>query len=114
MIWRFADLFIIAILVLLVIVAALVVRRAKSIQRRKALEQRRERYVSGLALVRYIQMNRQCSEEAAYQRLAFFVKKEVRLDDSSLLERMVVHDRQSLLEIAQGLLAHDPDEIDKL
>jgi len=80
------DLFI-AVLVLIVMVVALVIRRAKRVQRRKTLEQRRERNSAGLALVRYIQLNRQCSEEAAYQRLATFVEKHVLFDDSSSLKR---------------------------
>ncbi len=74
------DLFI-AVLVLIVMLVALVIRRAKRVQRRKALEQRRERDSAGLALVRYIQLNRQCSEKAAYERLAAFVKKQVLFDD---------------------------------
>jgi hypothetical protein len=90
------------------------VRRAKSVHRKKALEQRRERGASGLALVRYIQLNRHCSEEAGYQRLTTFVKKHIPLDDSSSLERMVADDRQSLLVIAQDLLVHDPHAIDKI
>ena len=104
----------IAVLVLMVIVVAVVVLRAKRGHRRKALEHRRERDAAGLALVRYIQLNRQCSEEAAYQRLATFVKKHVLFDDSSSIERMVAHDRQSLLAIAQGLIVQDPNAIDKI
>jgi Tfp pilus assembly protein PilV len=107
------DLFI-GVLVLVVMVVALVVLRAESGHRRKALEHRRERDASGLALVRYIQLNRQCSEEEAYQRLATFVKQHVLFDDSSPIERMVAHDRQSLLVLAQGLLVHDPAAIDKI
>ncbi len=110
---KIVDLFI-TVLVLMVIVVALVAGRAKRVQRRKALEHRRERDVSGRALVYYIQLNRQCSEEAAYQRLATFVKQHVLFDDSSSIERMVAHDRQSLLVLAQGLLVHDPDAIDKI
>ncbi len=107
------DLFI-AVLVLIVIGVALVGYRAKSIQRRKSLEHIRERYVSGLALLRYIQLKGQCSEEAAYQRLASFVKKHVPLDNSSSIERMLVYDRQSLLQIAQGFSVQNPAEIDKI
>ncbi len=70
--------------------------------------------MSGLALVRYVQLNRQCSEAVAYQRLATFVKKYVPSDGPGSIERMAAHDRQSLLEIAQGLVVHDPDEIDKI
>jgi hypothetical protein len=77
-------------------------------------KQLRERYVSGLALVRYVQLNRQCSEVVAYQRLATFVKNRVPSDCPGLIKRMVAYDRQSLLEIAQGLVVHDPDGIDKI
>ena len=104
----------ITVLVLMVMVVAVVVLLIKSIQRRKALEHRRERDASGLALVRYIQLNRQCSEEAAYQRVATFVKQHVQFDDSSALERMVAYDRQSLLVLAQSLLVHDPHAIDMI
>ena len=104
----------IAVLVIIVMVVAVVVLLIKSIQRKKALEQRQERDASGRALVCYIQLNRQCSEEVAYQRLATFVKQHVRFDDSSALERMVAYDRQSLLVLAQGLLVHDPHAIDKI
>ncbi len=110
---KIVDLFI-EVLVLMVMVVALGVRRAKSVDPRKALEQRRERDASGLALVRYIQLNRHCSEEASYQRLATFVKKYITLDDSSSLERIVAHDRQSLLAITQDILVHDPHAIDKI
>ena len=103
-----------AALVLLVMVATLAVRRVKRVHQRKALEQRRERYLSGLALVRYVQLNRQCLEAVAYQRLATFVKQHVPSGDSSSIARMVAHDRQNLLKITQSFLVHDPDAIDKI
>src|SRR5947209_4151657 len=62
----------IAVLVLMVIVVALVVRRVEDGRGRKVLEQRRERDACGRALVRYVQLHRQCSEAVAYQRLATF------------------------------------------
>ncbi len=99
---------------IMIVVTFAVPPRAMSIQGRKALEQRRARYTSGLALIRYIQLNRRCSEEDAYQRLATFVKKHVPSDCPGSIERMAAHNRQSLLEIAQGLVVHDPDEIDKI
>ncbi len=102
------------VLVLSVIVFASVVVRVESKRRRKALEHMRERYASGLALVRYVQLNRQCSEVASYQRLATFVKKHVPVDGSSSIECILAHDRQRLLERAQGLLVQDPDAIDKI
>jgi predicted small secreted protein len=109
---------IIAVLVCIVIIVALVVLSVKSAQQRKALEQIREqireRYGSGLALVRYVQLNRQCSEEVAYQRLATFVKHHEPFDDHSSIDRMVAHDRQGLLEKARRLLVDDPDAIDKI
>lgn len=94
---------------------AIVVSKVRSIQRRKALEQILERYhQSGEALVRYIMLNRQCSEDAAYRRLATFVKKHVPLDDRSSIDRMLASDRQSLLDSTRSILIHDPDEIDKI
>jgi Tfp pilus assembly protein PilV len=105
---------ILILLVLLVLVVALLGLRVKSGHRRKALEHRRERHASGRALVRYVQLNRQCSEVAAYQRLATFVKQHVPSDDSSSIARMVAHDRQNLLKITQSFLVHDPDAIDKI
>ncbi len=103
-----------AVLVLFVIVVALAVYRVKSLQQRKALEQRRERGLAGRALVRYVQLNRQCSEAIAYQRLAFFVKQHLSSDDASSIERMAAHNRQRLLQLAQGLLVLDPNAIDKI
>jgi hypothetical protein len=102
------------VLVLSVIVFASAVVRVESKRQRKALERVRERYASGRALVRYVQLNRQCSEVASYQRLATFVKKHVPIDGSSSIECMLAHDRQRLLERAQGLLVQDPDAIDKI
>jgi hypothetical protein len=102
------------VLVLSVIVFASVGVRVESVRRRKALEPMRERYASGLALVRYVQLNRQCSEVVSYQRLATFVKKHVPVDGSNSIECMIAHDRQRLLERAQGLLVQDPDAIDKI
>ena len=64
---------------LLVVMAAVVVPKARYARRRKALEQllvERDRQ-SGQALVRYVMLNRHCSEEVAYQRLAAFVNKHV-------------------------------------
>jgi hypothetical protein len=81
----------------------------------KALEHILEMYhQSGQALVRYVMLNRQCSEEVAYQRIATFVKKHVPLDDHSSIERMLAYDNQSLLDWAHSILVYDPDEIDKI
>lgn len=89
-------------------------RRIRSMQRRRTLEQILESYYSGLALVRYIMLNRQCSEEVAYQRLAAFVKKHVRLEDQNSIDSMLAHNRQSLLEYARNILVDEPDEIDEI
>jgi glucan phosphoethanolaminetransferase (alkaline phosphatase superfamily) len=105
----------IAVLVAAVIVIALIVTRIKSAQRRKALEQLIEMYrQSGLALVRYVMLNRQCSEEVAYQRIAAFVKSYVPFDEHSSIDRMLAHDRQSLVERALSILVYDQDAIDKI
>src|SRR5258708_5674619 len=97
------------------ILVVIVVLKVRSVQRRKALKQILERYQqSRQALVRYVMVNRRCSEEVAYQRLATFVKKHVPLDDHNYIDRMLAHDRQSLLDSARRILVHDPDEIDKI
>jgi hypothetical protein len=57
-------------------------------------------------------LHRYCSEEAAYERLATFVKNHVPLENHSAIERMVAQDRPSLLEHARNILAYDPDKID--
>lgn len=103
-----------AVLVLFVIGAALAIYRVKGVQQRKALEQRQERGVAGRALVRYVQLNRQCSETIAYQRLASFVKQHLSSDDAGSIERMAAHNRQRLLQLAQSLLVRDPNAIDKI
>jgi hypothetical protein len=59
-------------------------------------------------------VNRRCSEEVAYQRIAPFVKKHVPLDDHNYIDEMLVHDRQGLIDKARNILVHDPDEIDKI
>ena len=95
-------------------VVARVAVKVERVQRRKVLEHKREAYGSGRALVRYIQLNRQCSETAAYQRIAIFIKQHMPFDDPSSIERMVAYDRPGLLAIAQRLLVHDSDAIDKM
>jgi hypothetical protein len=95
-----------------------VAHRATSTPQQKALAHRRAPRraspESGHALVRYIQLHRQCSEEAAYQRLAAFIKQRRPFDDQSSLEGMLVHDRQGLVKITQDLLGEDPDMIDTI
>lgn len=107
----------IAGLILAIVIIAIVVPKVKSLQRRKALEQILERYQysqSRQALIRYVMLNRQCSEDIAYQRLATFVQRHTPLDDTINTDRMSARDRQSLLDAAQSILIHDPDEIDKI
>lgn len=103
-----------AVLIVAVIVIAIVVFKLRRTRRRNVLKQIRERYQSGQALIRYIMLNRQCSEEAAYQRVAAFNKKHVPLNEHSTIDRMLAHDRQTLLDSARSKLVHDPDEIDKI
>jgi Tfp pilus assembly protein PilV len=103
-----------AVLVLFMIGVALAVCRVKSVQQRKALEQRRKRGVAGRALIRYVQLNRQCSEAIAYQRLGSFVKQHLSSDDASSIVWMAAHNRQRLLQLVQGLLVLDPNAIDKI
>ena len=105
----------IAALILVVAIIAIIAPKIRSKQRRKALEQIVERYhQSGQALVRYVMLNRQCSEEAAYQRLAAFVKKYISLDDTSDIDWLLRYDRQSLIDKAQNILIDNPDEIEKI
>jgi hypothetical protein len=72
------------------------------------------RYPAGQAIIRYIQLHDQCSEEEAYQRLAAFIKRHIPLDDWSFVDYRLAHDRQSLLALAQQILMHNPDEIDEI
>jgi len=71
-------------------------------------------YPAGQAIIRYIQLHDQCSEEEAYQRLATFVKRHVPLDDWPFVDYRLAHDRQRLLDLAQRMLMHNPDEIDEI
>ena len=105
----------IAALLVVVMVVALVVPKVRYVLQRKALEQILERYYqSGLAFVRYVMLNRQGSEEAAYQRLALFVKNHVPFDDQGYVESMLAQDRQSLVDRAREIVVHDPDELDEI
>ena len=105
----------IAVLLVVVIVIIMVVLRLRSAQRRKALEQILEMYQqSEQALVRYVMLNHQCSEEVAYQRIATFVKKHVPLDEHSSIDSMLASDRQNLIDRALSLLVDNPEEIDRI
>ena|SRR5579864_3250496 len=102
-------------LVLIVTVVAVIVLKIKRMQRREALRKIAERYQQpGRALVLYVMLNHQCSEEAAYQRIATFVKKHAPSDNRSRVNRMLWQDRQSLLDSARDILADDPNAIDKI
>lgn len=80
----------------------------------KRRQSRRRRYLSGRALIRYIQMHNQYSEEAAYQRLAAFVIRHIPLDEQSTVYDSLAHNRRRLLELAQRILQNNPDEIDAI
>ena len=98
----------------MVIAVTFVIDGARAIVWRETLEHRQEKDESGQALVRYVQLHRQCSEEAAYERLAAFVKKYVPLDDQSFIEDVLAQEKQILLALAQELLIPDPDAIDEI
>jgi hypothetical protein len=83
-------------------------------RQRRTLEQLLEGYQADLALVRYVMLNRRCSEEAAYQRIAIFIKQHVPLDDQSYVDKMLARDRQSLLEKTRGILLDDSNGIEKI
>lgn len=104
----------VTVLAIVVITAALIISCVRRVQRRQALKRLHERHQSRQALVRYVQLRNQCSEEVAYQRLASFVKRRVPLDEQPSIDYMVAHARESLLELAQSILEHNPDEIDEI
>ena len=100
---------------MITLIGAVVVLKIRRIQRRKAPGQIAEDYEwSRRALVLYVMLNRQCSEDAAYQRIATLVKKRVPLDDHGLIDWMLAQDRQGLVNRARDLLMRDPDEIDDI
>ena len=97
------------------IIAVIVFTKVRGIRRRKVLEPLLERYLpSREALVRYVMLNRQCSEDAAVERLALFVARYGSSAGYSSIDRMLVDDRQRLLESVYSILAHDPNAIDKI
>ena len=100
--------------VLVIIASIFVFAWVKRMLSRYARERVQERYQSRQALVRYVQLRYQCSEEAAYHRLAVFVKRHVPGDEQASVEYMAAYDRQRLLELAQRILMHNPDEIDEI
>lgn len=101
-------------LVFVLIVTTFVIARVKRMLSRHARERVEERYRSRQALVRYVQLRYQCSEEVAYQHVSAFVKRHVPYDEQASIEYMAVYDRQRLLELAQRIVMHNPDEIDEI
>ncbi len=91
-----------------------VIARVKRMLSRHARERVEVRYRSRQALLRYVQLRYQCSEEVAYQRVAAFVKRHVPNDEQASVEYMAAYDRQRLLELAQRIIMHNPDEIDEI
>jgi hypothetical protein len=105
---------IIALLIITAIIA-IVLLKIRSAQRKKALEHlRASQQQSRRALLLFVMLNHQCSEEAAYQRIATFVKKYVPLEEQSSIERMLAQDRPGLLDRTRDILAQNPHEIDKI
>lgn len=104
----------IAVLILIVIIAAPILLWVKEVQRRHVYEHIQTMDLSRIALLRYVQLHCQCSEEAAYQRIATFVKNHVLPEDRLYIESMARHDRQGLLTYAQRILVQNPDEIDNI
>ena len=107
--------YLLEIIIAVLVIVAIVFSKARSTRRREVLEQTSERYrQSGNALIQYIRLHRQCSEDAAYQYLALFVEKHNPMDNRSSMNGDFARDRQSLIDSAQIILLHDPDEIDKI
>jgi len=103
------------IALLFVLIATIfVIVRVKRMLSRHARERVEVRYRSRQALLRYVQLRYQCSEEVAYQRVAGFVKRHVPNDEQASVEYMSAYDRQRLLELAQRIIMHNPDEIDEI
>src|SRR5690348_8864650 len=95
---------IILLLVFALIVFAILFSKIRYRRQRKTLERLLEGHQADLALVRYVMLNRQCSEEAAYRRIATFIKRHVPLDDRGYVDEMLARDRQSLTEKARDIL----------
>ena len=99
---------------IIVLIAVVFIKQRQHARRqafRKLLEQHQQ---SGLALVRYVMLNRQCSEEKAYQLIASFVKRHVPAEDSNSIDWLLDMDRQGLLHKVSGILASHPNDIDKI
>ena len=103
-----------ALVFVLIFTTFVVIARVKRMLSRHARERVEVRYRSRQALLRYVQLRYQSSEEVAYQRVAAFVKRHVPNDEQASAEYMAVYDRQRLLELAQRIIMHNPDEIDEI
>ena len=104
-----------SIIILALLAVGIFITLGRNMRRRRALEQLLERYQqSREALLRYVMLNRQCSEESAYKRLAVFVKRHAPLDEYSAIDMMLASNRQRLIDMVQDILASDPNEIDKI
>ena len=104
-----------SIIILALLAVGIIITLGRNMRRRKALEQLLERYQqSREALLRYVMLNRQCSEESAYKRLAVFVKRHAPLDEYSAIDMMLASNKQRLIDMVQDILASDPNEIDKI
>lgn len=102
-------------IIILALLAVGIITLGRNMRRRKALEQLLERYQqSREALLRYVMLNRQCSEESAYKRLAVFMKSHAPIDEYSTIDMMLASNRQRLIDMVQDILASDPNEIDKI
>lgn len=105
---------IILLLVFALIFAAILVSKIRYRRQRKTLERLLGGYQADLALVRYVMLNRQCSEEVAYRRIATFIKEHVPLDDQSYVDEMLARNKQSLLEKAHEILLNNSSELEKI
>lgn len=102
-------------IIILALLAVGIITLGRNMRRRKALEQLLERYQqSREALLRYVMLNRQCSEESAYKRLAVFMKSHAPIDEYSTIDMMLASNRHRLIDMVQDILASDPNEIDKI
>jgi|GEM_PF-1810198 hypothetical protein len=104
----------IIVLVLGVVVGAFVFFWVGMVRGKLSLERLREKYQSRQALICYVQLKYQCTEEAAYRYITNFLKKQVPLEEFPYVEYMAVHARQSLLARAQEIFQEDPDKIDEV
>ncbi len=99
----------------IILLIAIGLVRRRNAQRRQAFRQLLERRQQpGLALVRYVMLNRQCSEEQTYQRIATFLKTHFPNEDPNEIDELLSNDRQRLLHKVGSILVHHPNDIDKI